>query len=347
MIDAAARTRSPAQLRQAAHGLAAAWSCPLALPDGSDAPREWVEALAPALPATRTCALLEHLFGVLPLATARLSSASLLDTLASGRIAGGLALFATAPSMASFAPPLRITAAKATTSAPDVLELHGELPIAQPRAAGWLALARDEESGTRLVWLAAEELGPISPREARAGWRTVDGARVAPGCSSEPFVPEHDGELLDVVERHRLLWAHAALRYATAELLSLRRAARLTTRGSTTLRAWQPLSLALGELEIELEMASLAVRAHLERFDSPAGDRGRLAATTGAARTLAALERTAAELAARYGLTCEGPLSDPAEAAALRASGGGVAALEAALAVALGIDTTTAAEVRA
>ncbi len=330
MIDVPTYPLDLAQIHLAAGRLvASAVKVPAPLPTES-APRRWLEALCSELGPLPACGVIEHFFGVLPLAVARLPGSAVVAASADGTLRGGLALTNPRSGVEHTAAALLLSRAGST------YELSGALLPAQRQADGWLSLTRDESGAVRLVWLAVGTPGLTWPERSR--WLRVESARVPAECLSESFEPGSDVNFCASLERYTLLWAFVALRYASTEIVALRRAARTTSRGAAALRASQALSLALGQVEFEIELANLAVLANLERTEVGGGDRGRLAATVAASRALAALHRVSAELSTRYGLESDGPLADSATIQALLAFSGGPVQIEAALAAAVGID---------
>lgn len=341
-----------------------------ALPAGGAPPAEWVEYLVSRLDAVAACGVVEHLFGVLPLLAACFEihqspesqeSRGALAGVAAGRRLGALGLFTPAP-----APGWGAAAVDAEPAAGG-WRLHGEVRVASPLADGSLVLARRAGEEPRLAWVDHAGAG-IEARSARRGaaagpaagtagaaapvadggpiWLALQGVVVASEQLSRPLTLSPGGELHGLLAAYAGVWAHAAALCAVAGARALRRAARTTLHRGTAFSASQPVALGITEVEIEAELTVAATR----QFHAAGGADDRrsvsgLLLAVAAARALAAVAATAAELRDGMGLVLEGPFAGDGAARSLTAALGGGPVLESEAARALGApDGPAAAE---
>jgi hypothetical protein len=331
-----------------------------ALPAGGAPPAEWVESLVSRLDAVAACAVVEHLFGVLPLLAACFEihqgpesreSRGALAGVAAGRRLGALGLFTPAP-----APGWGAAAVDAEPAAGG-WRLHGEVRVASPLADGSLVLARRAGEEPRLAWVDHAGAG-IEVRAARRGaaagtagtagaaapvadggpiWLALQGVVVASEQLSRPLTLSPGGELHGLLAAYAGVWAHAAALCAVAGARALRRAARTTLHRGTAFSASQPVALGITEVEIEADLTVAATR----QFHAAGGADDRrsvsgLLLAVAAARALAAVAATAAELRDGMGLVLEGPFAGDGAARSLTAALGGGPVLESEAARALG-----------
>lgn len=288
----------------------------------SESPREWIEGLLARIPPAAALAVVEHRYGVLPLAGAFFEPRGWIEELAAGRKLGALGLFTPAPELRWGAPVEGEPAGKG-------LLLRGEVRIASPAADGTIVLAR-AGGEHRLAWLD-HRAARIERRGSRKGgavcddapcWLVLEGVAVGPDRVSRPLAAL-GGDLFRHLEAYAGVWAHAAAICAGHGVRALRRAARTTGRPGRAFSASQRVAMDITEVEIEAELTATAVRL---------GSEG-LVAATAAARTLAAVVARTQELRDLAGLEIESPLDGPALTAFL----GGPLMLENELGHALGI----------
>jgi hypothetical protein len=309
---------------------------------GSGSARERVEGLMSRLPADEACAVVEHLFGVLPLLDGFFAPQGAVAELASGPELGSLGLFTPMPE------PGWAAAAVAAEPAGEGLLLRGEVRIPGPASGGSIVLARLAGGEHRLVWLdhgapGVERRGSRTGGPARAGspcWLALEGAAVGPDLVSRPVTPAPGSDLFRLLESYAGIWALAAAIAARDGVRALRRAARLNGHQGTAFSASQTVAMDIAGVEIEMELTLAAAQRHLA-----SGEEGGLAVAAAAARTLAAVAGRTAELRDLTGLEIDGPLAG-GSAAALSAFLGGPAMIESELARALGIRGLTAHEAR-
>jgi len=283
-----------------------------------ESPREWIEGLLARIPPAAALAVVEHRFGVLPLAGAFFEPQGWIEELAAGRRVGALGLFTPTPE-------LRWGAAVEGEPAGKGLLLRGEVRIASPAADGTVVLARTGPEH-RLVWLDHSTAG-VERSGSRGGgtvcddspcWLAISGTAAGADRVSRPVTPGPGGDLFRSLETYAGLWAHAAAICAGHGVRALRRAARITG-----LNASQRVAMDITEVEIETELTATAIRLGA----------GGLAAATAAARILAAVAAKTGELRDLAGLDVESPLDGPTLTAFL----GGPLMLENELGCALGI----------
>lgn len=302
------------------------------------APAAWVEALTSRLPPAAACAVLEHLFGVLPLVAAlfgeRSAAGDALAEVAAGRWLGGLGLFTPTPEPG--------WAAAELDGEPGAggWRLRGAVRLPSPLCDGALVAVRLPAGDHRLAWLDHREPGV----ERRGGsaedgpcWLQIDGAAVGAGQVSRPVTPtplDGGGELARHLAAYAGVWALAAAVYARQGVRQLRRAARTTLHRGTAYGSSQWVAMAITEVEIEADLTAAAARQHLAL--APAERSAGLAVAAAAARTLSAVAARTAELRHFLGLGAGGPL-DRDSAEALTAGLGGPLAVAGELARAMGI----------
>ncbi len=306
--------------------------------------REWVESLTAHLPAAEACAVVEHLFGVMPLVEALFEPGEAMDEVASGLKLGALGLFTPSPELGWAA------AALDGEPAGKGLLLRGEVRIASSAADGSIVPVRLAAGEHRLAWLDHGAPG-VDRRGTRAGgavrggspcWLAIDGAAVGPGRVSRPVTLSPEGDLFRHLETYAGIWAFTAALCARAEVRALRRAARTTGHRGTAFGASQHVAIGITEVEIEMELTVAAAQRHF----ALAGSGGSLALATAAARTLHAVAARSAELRDLAGLELEGPAGE-GSAGNLTAYLGGPLMLASELARALGIRDLPAPEAHA
>jgi len=294
--------------------------------------REHVESLMSRLPAAEACAVVEHLFGVLPLLDGFFAPGPAIAELASGLKLGSLGLFTPTPE------PGWAAAAVAAEPAGEGLLLRGAIRIPGP-ASGSIVLARLADGEHRLAWIdhdapGVERRGSRTGGPARDGspcWLALEGAAAGPDLVSRPVTPAPGSDLFRHLESYAGVWALAASIAARDGVRALRRAARLNGHQGTAFSASQTVAMDIAGVEIEMELTLAAAQQHLA-----SGEEGSLAVAAAAARTLAAVAARTAELRDLVGLEIDGPLAD-GSAATLSAFLGGPLMIESELARALGI----------
>lgn len=288
-------------------------------------PREWVESLAAALPAAVAGAVVEHLFGVLPLIETgfgRDPRGGLAEVLA-GRKLGALGLFTPSPELRWGA------VAIVAEPAGDGYRLHGEVRLPGGAADGALVLVR-AGAEHRLAWLDHDQAGGVELHGDSPCRLVVDGAAVAAACVSRPVTLTPGAEPWTHLARYASLWALAAAIWAQRGVGALRRAARTPQAGGTRWSASQLVAMGITEVEIETELTATALRAHFAAAagaDGAAGAGGlasldRLAMALGAARALSAVAARTVELRDRLGLATGGLLADGLPGSLAAALGG-------------------------
>jgi hypothetical protein len=296
--------------------------------------REQVESLMSRLPAAEACAVVEHLFGVLPLLDGFFAPRPAVAELASGLKLGSLGLFTPTPE------PGWAAAAVAAEPAGEGLLLRGEVRIPSPASAGSIVLARLAGGDHRLVWIdhgapGVERRGSRTGGPVRDGspcWLALEGASAGPDLVSRPVTPAPGSDLFRHLESYAGVWALAASIVAREGVRALRRAARLNGHQGTAFSASQTVAMDIAGVEIEAELTAAAAQRHLASMEEGSG----LAVAAAAARTLAAVAARTAELRDLVGLEIEGPLAG-GSAATLSAFLGGPPMIESELARALGI----------
>jgi len=307
---------------------------------GSGSVREQVEGLMSRLPAAEACAVVEHLFGVLPLLDGFFEPRGAVAEMASGPELGSLGLFTPTPE------PGWAAAAVAGEPAGAGLLLRGEVRIPGPASGGSIVLARLADGEHRLAWIdhgapGVERRGSRTGGPARDGspcWLELEGAAVGSDRVSRPVTPAPGSDLFRHLESYAGVWALAASIAARDGVRALRRAARLNGHQGTAFSASQTVAMDIAGVEIEMELTLAAAQRHLA-----SGEEGSLAVAAAAARTLAAIAARTAELRDLLGLEIDGPLAS-GSAAALSAFLGGPLMIESELARALGIRDLPAQE---
>jgi len=288
----------------------------------TESPREWVESLTSHLNAAAACAVVEHLFGVLPLVDAFFTTRGAITEVAAGRRLGALGLFTPGPE-------LRWGAA-AVLGEPEPsgsLLLRGEVRIPSPAADGSLVLVRlrgresveDAESPEhRLAWLD-HDLPGVERRGSRTGgpvrrdapcWLAIEGAAIGPDLVSRPVTPAPGSGLFRCLESYAGVWAFAAAICARDGVRALRRAARTTGPPGKAFSSCQLVAMDITEVEIEADLTLAAARGHLAlAADDSARCDGfsALALAAAAARTLAAVAARTGELRDLAGLELDAP----------------------------------------
>jgi hypothetical protein len=304
--------------------------------------RERVESLMSRLPADEACAVVEHLFGVLPLLDGFFAPRPAIAELASGLKLGSLGLFTPTPE------PGWAAAAVAAEPAGEGLLLRGEVRIPSPASSGSIVLARLADGEHRLAWLdhgapGVERRGSRTGGPARDGspcWLALEGATAGPDLVSRPVTPDPGSDLFRHLENYASVWALAASIVAREGVRALRRAARLNGHQGTAFSASQTVAMDIAGVEIEAELTAAAAQRHLASGEE--GGSG-LAVAAAAARTLATVAARTAELRDLVGLEIDGPLAG-GSAATLSAFLGGPLMIESELARALGIRDLPAQE---
>ncbi len=300
---------------------------------GSGSVREQVEGLMSRLPAAEACAVVEHLFGVLPLLDGFFELRGAVAEMASGPELGSLGLFTPTPE------PGWAAAAVAAEPAGEGLLLRGEVRIPGPASGGSIVLARLADGEHRLAWIdhgapGVERRGSRTGGPVRDGspcWLALEGAAAGPDRVSRPVTPVPGSDLFRHLESYAGVWALAASLAARDGVRALRRAARLNGHQGTAFSVSQTVAMDIAGVEIEMELTLAAAQRHLA-----SGEEGSLAVAAAAARTLAAVAARTAELRDLLGLEIDGPLAG-GSAAALSAFLGGPLMIESELARALGI----------
>ena len=307
---------------------------------GSGSAREHVEGLMSRLPAAEACAVVEHLFGVLPLLDGFFEPQGAAAEVAAGPKLGSLGLFTPTPE------PGWAAAAVAGEPAGAGLLLRGEVRLPGPASGGSIVLARLAGGDHRLAWIdhgvpGVERRGSRTGGPVRDGspcWLALEGATVGPDLVSRPVTPAAGSDLFRHLESYAGVWALAAAIAARDGVRALRRAARLNGHQGKAFSASQTVAMDIAGVEIEMELTLAAAQRHLA-----SGEESSLALAAAAARILAAVAARTAELRDLRGLEIDGPLAD-GSAAALSAFLGGPAMIESELARALGIRDLAAQE---
>jgi hypothetical protein len=307
----------------------------------------WVESLAGHLSPEEAWTVLEHLFGVLPLADAFFDREGVMAEVAAGTKLTALGLFTPTPELGWAA------AAVEGKQNGQGTRLHGEVRLPSPVTDGSLVLVR--LAGTaehRLAWVDHDGPG-VEWRNVRSGrsgapagrqedapcWLAMDGATIPPEHLSRPVALGPDGVLFRCLDAYAGVWALAAALCARDGVHALRRAARTTANGGKAFNTSQWVSLGITEVEIEADLAAGAARRHVQSQ----GEGGGLLVAAAAARALHAVAAKTAELRDSMGLEAAGPLAD-GSARILTAFLGGALFLEHELSRALGIRDLPAEE---
>jgi hypothetical protein len=309
-------------------------------PAGSGSIREQVEGLMSRLPAAEACAVVEHLFGVLPLLDGFFEPR---QEVVSGPELGSLGLFTPTPE------PGWAAAAVVGEVGGAGLLLRGEVRLPSPASGGSIVLVRLAGGDHRLAWIdhgapGVERRGSRTGGPVRDGspcWLALEDATVGPDLVSRPVTPAPGSDLFRHLESYAGVWALAAAIAARDGVRALRRAARLNGHQGTAFSTSQTVAMDIAGVEIEMELALAAAQRHLASGEE--GGLGSLAVATAAARILAAVAARTAELRDLTGLEIDGPLAG-GSAAALSALLGGPAMIESELARALGIRDLAAHE---
>jgi hypothetical protein len=302
---------------------------------------EWVALVTSRLTAAQACAVVEHLFGVLPLMACFDRVDDTLAALASGAKLGALALFTPNPECAWGA--VSLTGEWRAGA----LRLRGEVRLPDPAVDG--AIVPVSLSGTeqRLVWLdlGADGVDRCDTRGDRRAtsavspcWLRIDGASIESAAISHPITFARASDERQQLDAYAGVWALAAIKIATRIVLTLRRAAR-TTRchgRSAAFSSSQLVAMTLAEVEIETELVAAAIDRAMSAGEPAIG---RMLALS-AARVLGSAIETGRQLRDRMGLPFDDWLSD-ACAPALTMYLGGTPMLENELARALDIGQDT------
>jgi hypothetical protein len=306
--------------------------------------REWVALVASRLTASQACAVVEHLFGVLPLTPWFHGSHDAIAALASGTKLGALGLFTPNPECAWAAAPLTGKWIAGT------LSVRGEVRLPYPAVDGAIVPVRVTEAEQRLAWLDLR-IGGVD-RGSRSGgaagdaspcWLLIDGASIEPAAVSRPITRAPGGELYRQLHAYAGVWALAAVHIARRIVLALRRTAR-TTRchgGSDAFRDSQLVAMNLAEVEIETELVAAAIDRAMSSAEPATGPMVALSA----ARALGSAAETARQLKDQLGLPLDGWLAGASEPA-LTMYLGGTPMLEHELARALDIGRSAAGDLR-
>jgi hypothetical protein len=302
---------------------------------------DWVESLTSHLTAEAAFAVLEHLFGVLPLLDAFFEPRGTIAEAVSGAKLGALGLFTPSPELGWAA------AAVAGEPSGGGLLLRGAIRLPGPASDGSIVLARLEDGPEhRLAWLDHGARG-VERRGGRPGvdsplWLDLEDVPVAHDLISRPVTLAPGSELCRRLEAYAGVWALAAVICARDGVRSLRRAARTAGQPGKAFNTSQLVAMGITEVEIEAELAAAAARRAPVPDDRSAA--GALALATAAARVLASLAAKTAELRDRTGFAPDGPFADEGVARTLTAYLGGAPMLESELARALGIRDLPAQE---
>jgi hypothetical protein len=303
---------------------------------------DWAESLTAHLPAEAAFAVLEHLFGVLPLLDAFFEPRGTIAEAVSGAKLGALGLFTPSPELGWAA------AAVAGEPSGKGLLLRGAIRLPGPASDGSIVLARLEDGPEhRLAWLdhgargvERRRSGMEQPAGESPRWLDLEDVLVGPDLVSRPVTLAPGSQLCRRLEAYAGVWALAAVICARDGVRSLRRAARTAGQPGKAFNTSQLVAMGITEVEIEAELAAAAARR------AP-GDRSGaigLALATAAARVLASLAAKTAELRDRTGFAPDGPFADEGLARTLTAYLGGAPMLESELARALGIRDLPAQE---
>jgi hypothetical protein len=310
----------------------------------------WVESLAGHLSPEEAWTVLEHLFGVLPLADAFFDREGAMAEVAAGTKLTALGLFTPTPELGWQA------AAIEGKQNGHGTRLHGEVRLPSPVADGSLVLVR--LAGTaehRLAWVDHDGPG-VEWRNVRSGhsggagapagrqedapcWLAMDGATIPPELLSRPVSLGPDGALFRCLDAYAGIWSLAAALCARDGVHALRRAARTTVHRGKAFNTSQWVSLGITEMEIEADLAAAAARRHLQSSSEGGG----LLVAAASARALQAVAAKTAELRDSMGLEAAGPLAE-GSARILTAFLGGALLLEHELSRTLGIRDLPAEE---
>jgi hypothetical protein len=338
MIPLASSATAPAADLRCGQALIARFTSEPIAATSTMSARDWVDLATSRLTATQACALVEHLFGVLPLLACFDRADATIARIAAGSTLGALGLFT--PSAEPAWGAVRL-AGEWTTGA---LRVSGDVRLPNRAVDGVIVLVRVSDAEQRLAWLDQQRAGV--ERDARDGapagligspcWLRVDGALVDAALVSRPVSLASGTELSRRLDAYASVWTVAATRICGRIVLALRRAARTTrSRGETKpLGASQLVAMSITDVEIETELATAAIARSLTSDEPDAITAFALALA--AARTLAAAAETARRLHDQLGLPLDAWLVD-ATTAGLTAYLGGTPMLEHELARALGL----------
>lgn len=299
----------------------------------------WLEGLAASLPMSVCLAVVEHLFGALPLVAEHLGSKSgggeLVEALRGGRQLAGLGLFTPDPELSPGAAALAGELVEAGAF------LQGEVRLASSSCDGSLVLVRCAGDELRLAWLARGTKG-VEPRRARAGgalpqracpcWWGLASALATP--VSDPVTLDVEGAVARRLDACAGVAAFVESLYALRLIRAMRRVARTTTHNATPFNTSQLVALDVAGLEIEARLAETAARSRL-RLDPGNASRPRgLPLAAAASKVLAQAVATAVRLRDQWGVEVDDDsLADPeAAAACVNAFLGGPLRLESELA---------------
>jgi hypothetical protein len=295
------------------------------------ASRSWVDSLLSEVTAVEACAVVEQLFGVLPLIDSFFAVAGPeLKAVTSGRTLGALGLFTPTPEHGWGAVTLAATRAGAD------VRVSGHIRIPDRHVDGSIVLVRLDETDRRLAWLDHEAAG-VERREVNVGgascdrapcWIHVDGLTLRSDLVSRPITLVPGAGLHRCLDDYAGVWALVAAVCSRHAVRALRRSVRTTRLPGQpeNLCASQLVAMELTDVEIEAELTLTAAerRAAAAAPHRHAG----VALALSAARTLAAVAATTRALRDRFDLVVDSPLADDAAAATLLAYLGGPLTLE-------------------
>ncbi len=279
----------------------------------AESPRQWVESLTKGLPAVAAGAVIEHLFGVLPLVEC-LGPRGGLEEVAAGRKLAALGLFTPGPDLLWGAVDV------AAEPVSDGFRLHGAVRLPGREADGALVLVR-AGAERRLAWLDHDQPG-VERHGVAPCWLVIEGAAVGAAAVSQPVALTSGAEIWTHLARYASLWALAAAIWAQRGVQALRRAARTPQAGGTRWSASQLVAMGITEVEIETELAATALRLHLAAAAGESAGGVGLALAVGAARALSAVAARTVELRDRLGLATGGLLADGLPGSLAAALGG-------------------------
>lgn len=316
----------------------------------------WLEGLVGSLPMSACLAIVEHFFGVLPLAAEHLGSqpggTELVEALRQGHKLAGLGLFTPDPEFSPSA------AALVGEFVEGGVSLRGEVRLANSSSDGSLVLVRCAEDDLCLAWLEHSAMG-VERRRTRAGgpvsestvsestlpestlpedtvcWVAVADAFAAP--ISGPVTFEVEGPVARRLDACAGVIAFVESLYAGRLVRAMRRAVRITASGAVPFNTSQLVALDVTGLEIETGLAETAARACF-RLDPGDGSRPRgLTLAAAAAKVLTEAVAMAARLRDQWGVEVDdAALANPeAAAASVNAFFGGPLRLESELARAM------------
>jgi hypothetical protein len=284
-------------------------------PPVMDSAPEWVEGLMSRVSATEACAVVQHLFGVVPLIDAFFQQEhDEMAAITAGVTRGVLGLFTSTATHRWGAAALRAESFRGA------IRLSGEVSLPSQDADGSIVLVSLNETEHRLVWLHHHRPGVAQ----RGSWLVADGATISSACLSRPVRLDHDADLFRCLAVYASVWALLAVSHARREVRTLRCAVR-TARGPGAPEAFstsQLVAMGIAEVEIETELATVAARQHFALDAPPAASAACLALAVSAARTLAAVSAKSRDLRDQLGLTLDADRCDAAATTLMAAVGG-------------------------